>query len=352
MITNRVPRRLAACAMGAAGVMALGGCMVPKPAGDGLVRYRDEVFTQVTATTDLQYGSAPARATGAPVALRLDLYRPTGDTQRLRPAFVYAHGGGFVGGDKADSSMAQSFARRGYVAVSINYRLKAGSGCSAGGGVTADCYLAATDATHDAQAAVRWLRANAAAYGIDPTRIGMAGSSAGAIMATAVGLRADDPGDSGNPGYSSAIGAFGSFSGGLPGGLFASAGDASGVFVHGTADTTVPYSFAAETAAAMLRAGVPAFLEPLEGAGHTPGSAIPQFVQQTSYLLYASLDLAHAAGQPSALGTAASRQAARWARAHPRFAPAYRRWQRLGHRRPAHRRAAAPRARHRAVMVR
>ena len=47
---------------------------------------------------------------------------------------------------------------------------------------------------------MRWLRANADRYGIDPDRIGIGGASAGAVLATAVGVAADDPGTSGNPG--------------------------------------------------------------------------------------------------------------------------------------------------------
>ena len=69
------------------------------PPGDSPLRYRDQAFDNVTVTKDLQYGSAPD-GNGNPVALKLDLYQPTGDTQTKRPAIVWVHGGSFCCGDK------------------------------------------------------------------------------------------------------------------------------------------------------------------------------------------------------------------------------------------------------------
>jgi dienelactone hydrolase len=286
------------------------GCTVPRPAGDSPLRYRDQVFSNVTVTSNIQYGSAPD-AQGNPVALRLDLYRPAGDTQTSRPALVWAHGGGFSGGSKTNVvpvDVANTFARLGYVVVSIDYRLLAPSGCAGNPGQAA-CVTAALEAQHDAQAAVRWLRANAARYGVDPSRIGIGGESAGGITATLVGLRPDDPGSSGNPGFPSAVGGFVSVSGGLPNGLFASAGDAFGLFFHGTADGVVPSSWSTDTAVAMLRAGVPAWLQLQEGAGHVPwGSFRSLYLEQSTYFLYLALDLANAAGQPASAARASERQ--------------------------------------------
>ena len=178
----------------------------------------------------------------------LDMYRPTGDTQTSRPALVWVHGGSFSGGDKTNVvpvDVANTFAKLGYVVVSINYRLL-GSNCVAN---PSGCTLAAIEAKRDAQAAVRWLRANAATYGIDPTRIAIGGESAGAITATLVGLLSEDVGTSGNPGWPSTVGAFVSVSGGVPSGFnIANSGDAPGLFFHGTADTIVPSSWSVDTA--------------------------------------------------------------------------------------------------------
>jgi len=175
------------------------GCTLPRPPGDSPLRYRDQVFSNVSITSDLKYGQAPD-ANNNPVDLKLDLYQPTGDTQTLRPALVWVHGGSFSGGDKTNFvpvDVANTFSKMGYVVVSINYRLL-GSGCVAN---PSNCTVAALEAQHDAQAAVRWLRSNAATYKIDPSRIGIGGESAGAITATLVGLHSEDPGTSGNPGF-------------------------------------------------------------------------------------------------------------------------------------------------------
>jgi hypothetical protein len=57
----------------------LAGCTVPKPPGAAPLRYRDIVFSGVSKSADLQYGTAPDLQCN-PVALKLDLYQPTGDT--------------------------------------------------------------------------------------------------------------------------------------------------------------------------------------------------------------------------------------------------------------------------------
>ncbi|HYP47621.1 MAG TPA: alpha/beta hydrolase [Thermoleophilaceae bacterium] len=304
-----------------AAVAVLTGCMVPRPPGDSPLRYRDQTFTNVSITRDIQYGSAPVN--GAQQALRLDLYQPTPDTQASRPAVVWVHGGGFSGGDKGSGpspELAAIFARLGYVTVSINYRLL-GSGCT-GASVTSSCYAAAIAAKEDAQAAVRWLRANASTYRIDPTRIGIGGESAGGITATLVGVNSESPGSSGNPGFSSAVRGFVSISGGLPDGVFAGAGDAAGLLFVGTADTLVPPVWSAQTAGALLNNGVPAYVQAFEGAGHVPWFGAPreQMITQSNYFLYTFLDVAHAAGQPATAAREFEQQARQMAEKYPRLA--------------------------------
>jgi dienelactone hydrolase len=298
-------RGLAALAIVATALIT--GCTVPKPAGDAPLRYRDATFTDVSKTSDIQYGQAPD-ANNNPVALKLDLYQPTGDTETQRPALIWVHGGSFSGGDKTNIvpvDVANTFAKLGYVVVSINYRLL-GSGCVANPN---SCTVAALEAQHDAQAAVRWLRANAATYHIDASRIGIGGESAGAITATLVGLHSEDPGTSGNPGFPSTVGGFVSVSGGVPNGLFAGPGDAWGLLFHGTADTTVNPQWSTQTEAAMLSAGLPAWLELQTDAGHVPWAQYRSlYLEQADYFLYFALDVAHAHGQPAPAARAADRQ--------------------------------------------
>jgi acetyl esterase/lipase len=222
----------------------------PTPPG----RYLEEVFGAVDVTRDLQYGAAPDED-GVTEPLRLDLFQPAGDTSTLRPAIVWVHGGGFSGGNRGlEEGNATSFAQRGYVTVSISYRLRSG-----------DIGQAITDAKHDAQAAVRWLRSHATEYGIDPDRIAIGGTSAGAITALLVGNDPEDPGTSGNPGFRSDVQAAVSISG--FGGSY-SPGDPPAILFHGTADRTLPYPLAVSTCDEIRRAGNVCELHTYEGAGH------------------------------------------------------------------------------------
>jgi acetyl esterase/lipase len=128
---------------------------------------------------DLEYGRV------ADVALKLDLYLPGEQTPELRPGIVFVHGGGWAGGDKKEfAPMAEQMAGRGYVAISVNYRL-----------APKYRYPAALD---DVQRAVRWLRQRAGEYRLDPNRIGAMGASAGGHLAALLGLReTHDPAASG-----------------------------------------------------------------------------------------------------------------------------------------------------------
>jgi dipeptidyl aminopeptidase/acylaminoacyl peptidase len=265
----------------------LAGCTVHRPDGDAPLRYRDAVFTDVVRTNDIQYGTAPDNA-GNPVALRLDLFRPAGDTATNRPAVIWVHGGGFSVGDKASGgNFATFFAQLGYVTASINYRLLAPPGCGGDREPSDECRAAALAAQHDAQAAVRWFRANASTYGVDPGRIAMAGSSAGAVTSILAATRSEDPGTSGNPGPSSEIQTAVSVSGGLPTNETIDAGDAPTLFIHGTEDNTVFPDWAAQNAWAMLEVSVLGFFVPIEGAGHGLFPEHRDFIfEQTDYWLY------------------------------------------------------------------
>jgi acetyl esterase/lipase len=105
------------------------------------------------------------------MSLMLDIYRPESSDAAL-PLVVWIHGGGWHGGDKANA-MAMPLSGRGYVVASINYRL---TGVAPFPAQIEDC-----------RAAIRWLRANAARYGIDPKRIGVWGGSAGGHLVALLG---------------------------------------------------------------------------------------------------------------------------------------------------------------------
>ncbi len=111
--------------------------------------------------------------------LQVNLARPK-EESGLHPAVVCIHGGGFRAGKREGyDKLLVTLAQHGYVAITVTYRL-------------APAYQFPA-AVHDCKAAVRWLRANAGHYGVDPTRIGVMGGSAGGHLAQFLGVTAGVP---------------------------------------------------------------------------------------------------------------------------------------------------------------
>jgi len=126
--------------------------------------------------------------------LQLNLARPAVPDGR-RPVILCIHGGGFRAGKREGwDDRCRKFAEHGYVAATVTYRL-------------APKYQFPA-AVHDVKAAVRWLRANADKYGIDPERIGVVGDSAGGHLVQFLGVTGNVPefeGEGGHPGESSRV---------------------------------------------------------------------------------------------------------------------------------------------------
>jgi acetyl esterase/lipase len=247
--------------------------------GDGLSseRYREEIFDAVTITRDIPYGQAVNVVTGENEILLLDLYEPEGDLAIQRPAIVWMHGGAFVGGDKSSphiTDLCNPFAKRGYINVSINYRLH-----------VAQVPEAVTQAYEDAKAAVRWLRANASTYRIDSTRIAVGGSSSGAFAALHAAYE-ENEGNSGSTGFSSEVGACIDFWGALVDDAVMDFGEAPLLIIHGTEDDTVPYEQALELQSRAQTVGVPYELHTLEGQGHAAWELIDEYIKWISDFLY------------------------------------------------------------------
>jgi len=277
--------------------VVLAGCTVPAPPGQAPLRYRDEITQTLKVTPDLTYSTSQD---GVANPLKLDVYEPATDAVTKRPALIFVHGGGFVAGGKSDSGLAPTYARRGYVGVSIDYRLlpPGTPGCG-GSGPTPQCVQAAINAQHDAQAAVRWLKLNAATYHVDPDRIAISGASAGAVTSVLVATNSGDPGSSGNPGASSKVRGAVSVSGGIPTDVAdpIDRGDSPTIFFHGTQDNVVPYAWAVSNVTEMLQKGVAANLEPFEGKAHgimNDPDVRPTIDQQSVSWLYIMMDLANA----------------------------------------------------------
>jgi para-nitrobenzyl esterase len=232
------------------------------------------VFQHVERTADIVYGRATDVPTGRPVDLRLDVYQPRGDAEPARPVLLFIHGGGFVGGDKsAGQRWADEFARRGWVAVSIEYRVRQGDLATVG----------IPAAVSDARQAIRWLRREAASYRLDTTRIVVGGSSAGGITALFLAYTELERGsaDSG-----SVVAGVMDLWGALYGQEEAmAAGEPPLVIVHGTEDTVVPFRYAEALRDRAAAVGIPHAFHPLEGVGHGSGETA-QISAWTAAFLY------------------------------------------------------------------
>lgn len=127
---------------------------------------------------------------GASKAWRLDLAMPAAPADRLRPALVIVHGGGWSQGSRnvdVFQKMMTDYARKGYVTVNIDYRL------------TGEAPFPAC--IEDVKCAVRWLRAHADEYQVDPERIGAYGHSAGAHLALMLAMAPKSAGLEGDGGW-------------------------------------------------------------------------------------------------------------------------------------------------------
>lgn len=132
--------------------------------------------TELEAHEDLVYATRTL-ADGSSRDLRMDLQVPEADG--ARPLVVYLPGGGFVSSAKEQALNLRTFvAEAGYVVATIEYR-------------TATDGAVYTDGIADAKSAIRFLRANAEDYGIDPDQVAVWGASAGGYLASMVGVTGD-----------------------------------------------------------------------------------------------------------------------------------------------------------------
>ncbi|TXK36524.1 alpha/beta hydrolase [Pontibacter qinzhouensis] len=143
----------------------------------------------VSTKTDIPYSTIGNRN------LHLDIFYPTSKSRNAYPGVLLIHGGGWRSGNKSHQvPMAQQLAANGYVAVAVEYRLSLEAPYPA--------------AMHDVKAAVRWMRANAATYGLDTTKIAALGCSSGGQMAALLGTTNGNSrleGTGGNNSRSSAV---------------------------------------------------------------------------------------------------------------------------------------------------
>ncbi|HEY3833328.1 MAG TPA: carboxylesterase family protein [Acidimicrobiia bacterium] len=228
---------------------------------------------QITEHT-VQYSSAP-NASGVVSPLLMDVFVPPDAKTAARPTLVEIHGGAFVGGSRTDEDWdAQQAAMYGYVGVTIDYRLV--SVANAG---NVNAVALATAATLDAQQSIRYLKANASTYGVDPARIAILGNSAGGALALGSAVSANSPytGPLSNvsPSIATAVSTGAFLTPGLPALTLTNTEAPSLMFMHGydtASHVTAAYAF--ETCDALRSAGNACYEVEQGGTGHTTSLTI------------------------------------------------------------------------------
>lgn len=249
------------------------------------------------------------------VELRIDVVAPDAAPDEPLPVVAYIHGGGWNHGSKNEQSRRiAGIAKRGYVAAALSYRL-----------TPAYSYPAQME---DIQAAVRFLKAHAAQYHLDPQRIALWGASAGGHLAALAGVAANDvkyqthglwedhdasvfavvdfsgPTSGFLEDFANRNSSMRTFLGGMPTDIPAVAMEAMPVthvdgrdppifIAHGNADRVVPVECSRVFTEALREAGVKVEYHELAGGGHNLSATHPEAQE----LAYAFLERVFAAGK-------------------------------------------------------
>jgi acetyl esterase/lipase len=250
---------------------ALAGTAVPALSAVATAQTPSPAQANVKVESDVVFGK------GGDMELKLDIYRPPAGVTPKRMATIHFHGGGFTGGNKESLvERVKPFAALGYVAIAAQYRLAGQAGYPA--------------LVHDAKAAIRWVRANAAKLGIEPARIGVAGYSAGgyhALFTAGTGDRPEFEGTGGNAGVSTRVAVCLAYypATNVPGNMLPAGSDATAqkaanattyiaagypptVIFHGMKDTTIPVESSKRLLQQFQDVQVPVELHAFEGVPH------------------------------------------------------------------------------------
>lgn len=262
---NKISRRGFVQSAGAiAAAPALGGALT------GTVHAQAPGASDIRIEKDIVFGK------GGDIDLPLDVYHPAAANAK-RMAVIHLYGGGFFTGSKEGvATSSRAFAGQGYVSVASTYRLTGQARWPA--------------QIEDVKAAIRWTRANAERLDIDADKIAVAGYSAGgmlALFAAGTGDRPEFEGTGGHASVSSKVAACVAFYPAtratpnlLPDGAdeaalaaaspgtYISSAFAPTIFLHGMADTTIPYTSSVEFFDRLHEAGVKVDLHLLQGAPH------------------------------------------------------------------------------------
>lgn len=199
-------KQLLKIALLAGGIVSAGSAMAQ-------TRYIDDVFSSYTKSAEIVYDSNRSMnilyQSGYPnpvvnnspfitANLKCDVYTPDGDTIASRPVVLVLHTGSYIPavanrqttGSKDDSAIVElcaRFAKKGYVAVAVNYRLGWRATSTIQGVLAEDLIKATFRGIQDVRNCIRFLRSNASTYGIDTSKIIVGGQGTGGYIALAFG---------------------------------------------------------------------------------------------------------------------------------------------------------------------
>lgn len=260
------------------------GKMPPQETGDLIIfdslRYIKPVFDSVEVKKNIFFAEVINHKDSLE-KLYLDIYQPFGDSIKNRPAILWVHGGGLRIGTKTQgyiTKLANAFAKRGYVSVSTDYRLR--------NNPKEDITGTINDAIQDVMKALDWIRINSEEYGINNNNIIIGGGSAGGKLSTI--LCYNDATDStawNKNGIIAFINLWGSPNKELMN-KTVDINDPPTIFIHGTADSIVPYSNCQWLSGLVKNAGIKHEVFTIDGAGHTPVDHLEDIVEKIAGFLY------------------------------------------------------------------
>lgn len=245
------------------------------------VRYLNQVFENIDIQKDIEFGTA-INFDGKTEKLLLDVYSPQGDTQTDRPVMLLFHGGGFrPGNDKTQSyivRLATDFAKRGYVCISANYRLRTTPKEDQKGTIT--------DALTDAMSALDWIRSNNSNLKVDLKKIIVGGGSAGGMLA--INFCCKDQTATEKWDKSGIIALLDLWGSPDPSFMFSTVdkNDPPTILVHGTADKLVSYDNSVQLAKQLQNNHVKYELVTLDGGEHTPVKFYDLFAEKIAVFVY------------------------------------------------------------------
>lgn len=243
-------------------------------------RYIDCVFDEATVEKDIPYATVTDYL-GNEQTLLLDVYTPKGDNETKRPAILFVHGGGFYTGNKDggfEVILGKAFAQKGYVCLSIDYRLRNEQ--------ISDWEGTLSDAVNDTYAALAWTIDHSGDYGIDPARIALSGYSAGATTVTGLcyNEEIDLPGDATKTVFAIVNMSGGDF------GLGSVSPDAPPCLItHGSEDGTIPFMSGTRCSESLTAAGVENTFYVLDGCPHDINARLQEVEDVVAIFLYEQL---------------------------------------------------------------